>query len=73
MTPELVRFIQNTQHALRSFTRAQLYQLALSLRHELARRHTDALPEADALVGALLADAQEERRAIFSDDCRPAE
>lgn len=69
MTPELVRFIQNTQAALRNFTRAQLYELAVSLRHELALRETDAVPEADALVAALLADARAEHRAIFSGDC----
>jgi len=73
MTPELIRFIANTRETFRRLSLEQLYQLALSLRHELAARDCDALPEADALVCALLAHAQHEHRLIYSSDCRPAE
>jgi hypothetical protein len=69
MTPELARFISNTRETFTRLSIEQLYQLALSLRHELERRNLDARPEADALVAALLVAARVEHREIFSSDC----
>lgn len=73
MTPELIRFIANTRQTFRQLSIEQLYQLALSLRHELADRQADALPEADALVAALLADARVVRRRLYAHLDPPAE
>lgn len=73
MTPELVRFIANTRQTFRQLSTEQLYQLALSLRHELSDRQLDALPEADALVAALLGDARVARQRLYSSLEAPAE
>lgn len=73
MTYDLARFIVNTRATFAKLSDQQLYQLAVSLAAELHDRHIDAEPEARALCAALLAHAQTEHRAIFSDDCRAAE
>jgi hypothetical protein len=66
MTPELIRFIANTRTTFRQLSTEQLYQLALSLRHELSDRELDSVPEADALVAALLGDARVSRARLYS-------
>lgn len=72
MTPELARFITNTRETFTRLSVEQLYQLAVSLRHELARRGLDITPEADALVAALLVAARVEHHELFSSDCSMA-
>lgn len=69
MNEATVRLIQNSREAFKRFSWEQLYQTALSLRDELAYRDVDCLPEADALMAALLVHAQQEHRTIFSADC----
>jgi hypothetical protein len=69
MTPELIRFIVNTRETFARLTDQQLYQLTVSLAAELHERHVNAEPEARALCAALLAFAQVEQRAIYSEDC----
>ena len=66
MTPETIRLIQNLRVTLRGLSTEQLYQLALSLRHELSDRQLDAVPEADALVAALLGDARVSRARLYA-------
>lgn len=73
MTPELARFIANTRATFRQLSIEQLYQLTLSLRDELAAREADALPEADALCAALLADARVVRARLYHQLDPPAE
>jgi hypothetical protein len=73
MNHELTRLIGNLTVTFHGMSLESLYQVARALRHELAARELDCTPEADALVCALLAHAQVEHRAIYSDDCRPAE
>jgi len=73
MTPAMVRMIQNMRQAFRGLSLEQLYQLAVSLRHELSDRQLDCAPEADALVAALLADTRVVRARLYADDARPAE
>lgn len=73
MNEATVRLIQNSREAFKRFSWEQLYQVALSLRDELAFRSVDCQPEADALVAALLVHARTEHRAIYSADCAPAE
>lgn len=73
MTDRTVRFVQNVRFILRGCSTEECYQLALGLRHELARRGLDCTPEADALVAALLAHARVEHARIFSADCTDAD
>lgn len=73
MNPELIRFISNTRSTFRQLSVEQLYQLAVSLRHELSDRQLDALPEADALVAALLGDARVSRARLYAKLDPPAE
>jgi len=73
MSPETIRLIQNLRVTLRGLSTEQLYQLALSLRHELSDRQLDAVPEADALVAALLGDARVSRARLYAQLDRPAE
>ena len=69
MTDATRRLIQNLRPALIRFNVEQLYQLAVGLRNELARRGLDCTPEADALGAALLVAARAEHARIFSSDC----
>lgn len=73
MTDRTVRFIRSTRFLLSECSVEELYQVALALRDELARRGLDCGPEAKALTCALLAHARVEHRTRLELDAPAAE
>jgi hypothetical protein len=69
MRRRTVTMMQELPHFLRGCTLEELYQLAVALRNDLARRGRLSMLEADALVAVLLDEARVEHREIFSADC----
>lgn len=73
MTASDARYSHDIAMHVRRQSYRRLHLLVKCLTEELEYRGTTARLEARALQLALLVEAQDEHRAIYSEDCRPAE